>query len=107
MDIKDYKKSVETAAEFLSERIGFKPRVAIVLGSGLSGIAHSLQDPVTIPYSEIPSFPVSTAPGHKGELIFGKLNGKNTMLMNGRFHFTKDTRCSRSHFPSESCSSWR
>ena len=99
MDIKDYKKSVETAAEFLSERIGFKPRVAIVLGSGLSGIAHSLQDPVTIPYSEIPSFPVSTAPGHKGELIFGKLNGKNTMLMNGRFHFYEGYTMQQVTFP--------
>lgn len=40
-----------------------------------------------IPYSEIPGFPISTAPGHKGELIFGKLFGKNVMLMNGRFHY--------------------
>lgn len=48
---------------------------------------QTLQNPVKINYSEIPGFPISTAPGHKGELLFGKLEEKSVMLMNGRFHY--------------------
>jgi purine-nucleoside phosphorylase len=85
--MKEYVKKVEEAAEFLKRNIDIKPEIAIVLGSGLQGIADSLTDSKSISYDKIPNFPVSTAPGHKGELIFGKIKNKNVMLMNGRFHY--------------------
>ncbi|AIY86631.1 MULTISPECIES: purine-nucleoside phosphorylase [unclassified Thermotoga] len=90
MDIKAYKERVEKADEYLRGQIDETPEIAIILGSGLSVIADEVEKEGTskkIPYSEIPGFPISTAPGHKGELIFGKLFGKNVMLMNGRFHY--------------------
>ncbi|PLV55581.1 purine-nucleoside phosphorylase [Thermotoga sp. SG1] len=90
MDIKAYKERVEKAVEYLRGQIDESPEIAIILGSGLSVIADEVEKEGTskkIPYSEIPGFPISTAPGHKGELIFGKLSGKNVMLMNGRFHY--------------------
>ncbi|AAD36802.1 MAG: Purine nucleoside phosphorylase [Thermotoga sp. 47_83] len=90
VDIKAYKERVEKAVEYLKGQIDETPEIAIILGSGLSVIADEVEKEGTskkIPYSEIPGFPISTAPGHKGELIFGKLFGKNVMLMNGRFHY--------------------
>ena len=86
-DIKEYVEKVNSAVEYLNSRIKEAPRIAIVLGSGLGGIAEEAQEKMVIPYDEIPNFPVSTAPGHKGELIFGKLHSKNVVLMNGRFHY--------------------
>lgn len=87
MDIKSYVERVRKASEFLKERVAISPEFCIVLGSGLHGIAESVEGPVKIPYREIPEFPISTAPGHRGELIFGELKGKKVMLMNGRFHY--------------------
>ncbi|AEH50985.1 purine-nucleoside phosphorylase [Pseudothermotoga thermarum] len=86
-DIQEYVDRVKKAVEYLKEKINVQPKIAIILGSGLGGIAKALENPVVIKYSEIPGFPVSTAPGHKGELLFGKLSGKDVMLMNGRFHY--------------------
>jgi len=83
----DYVERVKKAVEFLKERIEVSPTIGIVLGSGLGRIAEVIESPKTIRYAEIPGFPVATAPGHKGELIFGKLSGKDVVLMNGRFHY--------------------
>ncbi|QTA38557.1 purine-nucleoside phosphorylase [Thermosipho ferrireducens] len=85
--MENYVKRVETAAEYIKSRLTKLPKIAIVLGSGLHGIAEEVENPIVIPYKEIPEFPVSTAPGHRGELIFGEFNGKDVMLMNGRFHY--------------------
>ena len=87
MGIEEYVKRVESASEFLKAKIPARPEIAIVLGSGLGGLAEVLEGTLTVPYSEIPGFPISTAPGHKGELVFGELNGKHVILMNGRFHY--------------------
>lgn len=87
LKMKEYIERVNKAVEFLKEHIDNIPKIAIILGSGLHGIAESIENPKKFSYKEIPGFPVSTAPGHKGELIFGKLNGKDVMLMNGRFHY--------------------
>lgn len=79
---------VYEAAEFLWQRIaGFKPLAGIVLGSGLGQLADDIQDAVAIPYSAIPGFPVSTAVGHKGNFIFGRLGGKEIVAMQGRIHY--------------------
>jgi len=86
-DIKTYVERVKKAAEFIKSKITETPEICIVLGSGLHGIAEIVENPIRIPYKEIPEFPVSTAPGHKGELIFGKISGKYVALMNGRFHY--------------------
>jgi len=82
-----YKKRVEDVSSYLTNKLLETPRIGIILGSGLSGIAETLENKKVFPYSEIPDFPVSTAPGHKGELIFGKLGKNEVVLMNGRFHF--------------------
>lgn len=81
-----YKKIQETAA-WLSERMPNAPTTAIVLGTGLGQLAERIERILSIPYSEIPNFPVSTVEGHAGELIFGKLGGKDVMAMEGRFHY--------------------
>ncbi len=76
----------ETVA-YLNDRISSHPRIAIVLGSGLGGLTAQIEIRDEIPYREIPNFPVSTVEGHKGTLIFGKLNGVEVVVLNGRFHY--------------------
>ena len=65
----------------------FKPKTAIILGSGLSGIKDLIKEQTSIPYSKIPGFKQTTVKGHKGELVFGKINDKEVLLLNGRFHY--------------------
>ncbi len=77
----------ETAA-FISERINNeKPGTAIILGSGLGLLADKIENPIVIPYKDIPHFVHSTAMGHKGNLIFGTLGDKKVIAMQGRFHY--------------------
>lgn len=78
-----YQKSVE----YLKSKVNVKPQVAIILGSGLHSLGENIDNPIVIPYSDIPEFPTSTAPGHKGNLIFGQINGVDVVVMQGRFHF--------------------
>jgi purine-nucleoside phosphorylase len=78
----------EEAARFINLKCGSrKPRVAVVLGSGLGSVADAVEEAVDIPYDEIPYFPVSTVEGHAGKLIIGALGGIDVLLMKGRFHF--------------------
>lgn len=81
-----FDKIQETAA-FIKSRINQLPTAGIVLGSGLGDLANIVEAEVSIPYSEIINFPQSTVEGHAGKLLFGKLNGKQVMLMAGRFHY--------------------
>lgn len=77
-----------SAAEYIKTLIDHKKPVAgIVLGSGLGKLADKIENPIVIPYKEIPGFPVSTAIGHKGNFIFGELGGKEVIAMQGRFHY--------------------
>ncbi len=79
---------INGAAEYISARLGgHRPAVGIVLGSGLGKLADKIANPMVIPYREIPGFPVSTAVGHKGNLIAGELGGKFVVAMQGRFHY--------------------
>lgn len=79
---------ISTAAEYVAGKLGGrKPFAGIVLGSGLGKLADKIEDPVMIPYKEIPGFPVSTAVGHKGNFIAGTLGGKFVIAMQGRFHY--------------------
>ena len=79
---------IMNTAEFVASRLGgHKPLVGIVLGSGLGRLADVIENPIVIPYKEIPGFPVSTAVGHKGNFIAGYLGGKPVIAMQGRFHY--------------------
>src|SRR5436190_23780084 len=78
---------VGEAAEAVRRRLGdLQPTVAIVLGSGLGSVADAVQSAIRIPQSTIPGFPQPTAPGHKGELIAGTLEGVPVLVQSGRFH---------------------
>ncbi len=78
---------MEKTVDYIKSKIGdFKPEIAIVLGSGLGELADEYCE-IKLAYSEIPGFPVSTVKGHNGNLVFAKVNGKNIMMMQGRFHF--------------------
>lgn len=77
----------QESADAIRAKIGeFKPAVAMVLGSGLGYLGDLVEHAVVVPYGEIPHFKVSTAPGHKGQLVFGQLNGCNVAVMQGRMH---------------------
>ena len=77
----------QESADRIKEKIGsFVPKVAMVLGSGLGFLGDIVEDPIAIPYGEIPHFKVSTAPGHKGQLVFGTLAGQRVAVMQGRMH---------------------
>ena len=78
---------ITETAEFLKTRLPHTPEVAIVLGSGLGPLANRIQNPIRIPYHEIPGFVATTAPGHEGRLVYGQLGGKNVLAMQGRFHY--------------------
>lgn len=78
---------IKESAAFLNQKISAKPEIAIVLGSGLGGLVKDVEIQQEISYKDIPNFPVSTVQGHKGTLIFGKLNGVQVLVMNGRFHY--------------------
>ena len=80
--------TIYAASDYVKTRMeGRQPLVGIVLGSGLGKLADEIQDPIVIPYKDIPGFPVSTAIGHKGNFIVGTLSGKTVIAMQGRIHF--------------------
>ena len=83
MKMADY----ELALNAVRARTDFKPRIGIVLGSGLGGLADDIDVVERIPYSELEGFPRSTVEGHKGEYIFGYIENVPVVLMNGRVHY--------------------
>ncbi|MDA8409591.1 MAG: purine-nucleoside phosphorylase [Treponema sp.] len=87
------------AAAFIRSKIGTVTRIALVLGSGLGVLAEEVEGAVVVPYAEIPHFPVSTAPGHAGRLVAGRLAGRDVLVMQGRFHYYEGYPVSRIAFP--------
>jgi purine-nucleoside phosphorylase len=82
-----YFDEVNEGADFLDEKLkGLKPKIAIVLGSGLGAVAEAVESPIFVPYSEIPHFPQSTVEGHSGRIVAGYLNGVAVVVMQGRVH---------------------
>jgi purine-nucleoside phosphorylase len=82
---------VHAARDAVAARLGERqPRLAIVLGSGLGGLADRIDKPLRIPYAEIPGFHVPRVEGHKGELVIGQLAGKTVLAQSGRFHMYED-----------------
>jgi len=77
----------QQSAQAIRERLGdFMPKVAMVLGSGLGYLGDEVENPIVVPYTDIPHFKASTAPGHKGQLVFGTLEGQRVAVMQGRMH---------------------
>ena len=75
------------SAEALREKLnGFQPKVLLILGSGLGALGDEVEDPIIVPYEEVPHMKHSTAPDHKGQFVFGRLAGQNVAVMQGRLH---------------------
>lgn len=77
---------IDKQLNYIRSKTDFVPDIAIVLGSGLGPFAEEIEMECIINYNEIPHFPVSTAPGHKGRFVFGKIDGKKVVIMQGRVH---------------------
>lgn len=75
------------AAAYIREQGVKEVEVGLILGSGLGELADEISDPIIIQYTDIPSFPVSTVEGHKGQLVYGVLGGKKVLALQGRFHY--------------------
>ncbi len=91
--------ALKQAADYISSKINQQPKIGLILGSGLGVLAEEIQNPVTIPYGEIPGFPVSTVEGHAGQLVIGELEGKDVVAMQGRFHFYEGYSMEKVTFP--------
>jgi purine-nucleoside phosphorylase len=94
----DYARAGE-AAEFIRAKVAVAPKIALVLGSGLGGFADELADATVIPYAHIPHFPVTTAEGHAGNLVVGKISDVPVAGMQGRIHFYEGHSMQRVTFP--------
>lgn len=78
---------VMQSTQYIQSRVSNKPKVAVILGSGLGDLVDLVEDMQCIDYADIPNFPQSTVEGHAGKLAFGKINGVEVLLMQGRFHY--------------------
>lgn len=95
----DLYSNLKEAFDFIKSKSKYNPSIGLVLGSGLGAIAEQIEDPEYYPYSEIPHFPISTVSGHKGRLVIGKLQGKEVIAMEGRFHYYEGYEMSQVTFP--------
>ncbi len=83
---KKLKDKIKEAQNYIQKKCKLVPEISIILGTGLGKLADRIQNRVSIPYQDIPHFAVSTAPGHAGNLIVGKIGDKRVVAMQGRFH---------------------
>ena len=90
---------IKETADFLKEKINSRPKVGVILGTGLGGLVKEIEIEHSIAYEKIPNFPVSTVEGHSGRLIFGELGGKSVVVMQGRFHFYEGYPIQKVTFP--------
>ncbi len=90
---------IDDAVAALRQRTTLEPQVAIILGSGLNGLAESVEEAVAIPFGDLPHWPVSTVYGHAGRLVLGKLEGRPVFVMQGRVHFYEGYSMSQVTFP--------
>lgn len=88
MDAKTHKKNVEACAQILRTKLGpVTPKIAIILGSGLGGLAGKIENAVVTPYADLPGFPALGVAGHVGEVVTGSLSGTPVLVFKGRKHF--------------------
>lgn len=78
---------IDALADAVRARISIQPKVGMILGSGLGGLADSVENAEVIPYGELPGWPVSTVWGHEGSLVVGQLEGQDVIVMQGRVHY--------------------
>jgi len=97
---KAYLEQIREAAAYIAGKLdGNKPLIGLVLGSGLGDLAEQVGNPVSIPYDEVPHFPVSTVEGHAGRFVIGELEGKTVIVMQGRFHYYEGYSMKKVVFP--------
>lgn len=90
---------IQQAVAFIQEQSSFTPKIGIILGTGLGQLVNNVKIETSIPYKDIPHFPVSTVEGHSGQLIFGWLSGKPVVVMQGRFHYYEGYNMQELTFP--------
>lgn len=95
----DLKAKVTESVEFINQKSKIKPKIAIILGTGLGRLAEDIEEKEIIPYSDIPNFPVSTVQSHSGNLVLGKLGNKEVVAMQGRFHYYEGYNLKEVTFP--------
>ena len=78
---------IQETVSFIKERMPISPRTAVVLGSGLGGFTKEIDVVASMDYKEIPNFPMSTVEGHRGRMIFGRIDGTDIIALDGRFHY--------------------
>lgn len=78
---------VLAAKNFIEKNVSYKPKIGLILGSGLGTLGDEVENKTVIEYEKIPNFPVSTVKGHEGRFVFGQLEGSEVVVMQGRFHF--------------------
>ena len=90
---------IAMARDYIRQRSAMKPQIAVILGSGLGSLVDDLSIETTVPYRDIPEFPISTVAGHAGQLVLGTLAGKQLVVMQGRFHAYEGYALSNVVFP--------
>lgn len=90
---------IDETAGVIRSQISVQPRIGMILGSGLGGLAESVKNAAVIPYDQLPHWPVSTVIGHQGRLVIGELEGKQVLVMQGRSHFYEGYSMSQIGFP--------
>jgi len=95
----DLKAKITESVEFINQKSNIKPKIAIILGTGLGRLAEDIKEKEIIPYSDIPNFPISTVQGHGGNLVLGKLENKEVIAMQGRFHYYEGYNLKEVTFP--------
>lgn len=92
-------KEIDQTTDFIRSKLIEKPRVGLILGSGLGALAESIESPVGIPFGEIPNWPISTVLGHAGKLVCGRLENQPVMVLQGRAHFYEGYRMDQVTLP--------
>lgn len=95
----NYMEKFNETVDYIKRHVNTIPKIAIVLGSGLGSLSDDVVNKTILNYKDIPNFPISTVMGHKGELIFGELEGIPVILMNGRFHYYEGYDLSATTYP--------
>ncbi|HTY08958.1 MAG TPA: purine-nucleoside phosphorylase [Candidatus Edwardsbacteria bacterium] len=97
--MKEWIAKIDQTAEYLKGKTTVRPQLGIILGTGLGGLVKEIEVADTISYDQIFNFPISTVESHAGRLIFGKLSGKDVMVMQGRFHYYEGYTMQQITFP--------
>jgi len=91
---------IQEAAAYIQSKVSIRPKVGIICGTGMGSLGDKPEGLVKLPYGSIPHFPVSTVESHPGNLCFGKLGGKDVVVMQGRFHRYEGYTLEKVTFPS-------